>query len=318
MQTYLVQYNTNRISPFLMSGTKVRQTRDGNEEVEGVFRDRPLPTTKTTIAVRKEFPSNKPIISITQEKLDKLVPFFQFIDPIKQERIESAKVDFGIDSFWNHPDLFLEIENTGKELTITDDPTHSPIDHFWFDVMKADPNFFIDDGTQRRPETMSEVQFIVRPKYKSEQKLVKDVSSLMDSRETIRTIISISRDRKMHIIDQLGDSLYDPKITSDRELEDLIIENLDKNREKRIENGMKFGDFVEAVAKQTEDQFSKSQTVKYAVSKGLIIKSGDMYYFDNMACGNTPKEAEDFFQKPENTKAMTSLELKVNSLKKGK
>ncbi len=317
VQTYVVRFNPKRINQHLTSGTTIRKVK-GEDVVEGKFNERAMPNTRTTIAVRKEYPTNRPMISISQETLNKIVPYFNLIDTVKDERIETAKVDFGIDAFWNHSDLFLPIDNKGIELTIDDDPTKNPIDYFWFSVMKSDPDFFVDDGNQRRPETMSEVKFIVQPKYKAQTTIKTEYTSLVDSRDTMRAIFGMSRDRKMFIIDQLGDNLYDPTKSEDRELEDLILEHLDKNREKRIENGMKFGDFVEAVSKQTEDHFTISQNVKYAFAKGLIEKSGDMYYYDNMACGNTGKEVEEFFMKPENNKSMVALELKVKQLKKGK
>lgn len=315
MQTYVVRFNDRRISEHLSSGTTIRKVK-GQEVVEGTFKNRAMPNTSTTIAVRKELPSNRPLINISQETLDKIVPYFNLIDLVKDERIETAKVDFGIDAFWNHPELFLPIDNKGIELTIDDDPTKNPIDFFWLSVMRADPDFFVDDGTQRRPETMSEVKFIVQPKYKAKTTIKTEYTSLVDSRDTMRAIFGMSRDRKMFIIDQLGENLYDPIKSEDRELEDLILENLDKNRERRIENGMKFGDFVEAISKQTDDQFSISQVVKYAFSKGLIEKSGDMYYYNNMSCGNSAKEVEEYFMKPENNKSMIALELKVKQLKK--
>lgn len=317
MRTYIVRFNDKRINPFLLTGSTVRIKND-IEEVEGKYQNRAMPNTKTVVGVRKEYPSNKPLIKISQEDLDKVVPYFNLIDTNKDERITTAKVDFGIDPFWNHPDLFLEIDNMGKELSVSNDPTESPIDFFWFKMMKGDPDYFVDDGSEPRPEVISEVKFIVTPKYKEQTTIKQEYTSLTDSRDTIRAIIKMSRGRKMHIIDQIGDNLYDSKISTDQDLEDIILANLDKSRDKRIENGMKFGDFVEAIAKQSEDQFSITQTVSYAMAKGIIVKSGDMYYFDNMSCGNTPKEVNDYFVKAENNKAMVALELKVNALKKNK
>lgn len=316
MQTYVVKFNPRRISSFLTSGTTVNRKNDGTEEIEGTFKERAIPDTATTIAVRKDSHNNRPLINITQEKLDKIVPHFGLIDKDKNEMIKSAKLDFGLDLFWNHPELYLEIKNAGLELSITDDPEMSPKDHFWFDVMKADPLFYVDDGTQRRPETMSEVMFLVVPKYKEEKKISTEFTSLMESRETLRAIVGMSRQRKMFIIDQIGDNLYDPAKSSDIELEDIILSNLDKNRSARLDNGMLFGDFVEAIARQTEDQFSIQETVSYALAKALIIRSGDMYYFDNMPCGNTQKETIQFFNKPENKKSLLSLDLKIKDLKK--
>lgn len=315
IREYEVNFNNAAVSQFLTQGQTVTRKSNGVEETDGTYRNRPIPGTDTTVAVRKDFNTNKPLININQKDLDIVVPYFGFINQEKKEPINEASVNFGLSEFWNHEDLVLDIKNNGIKMTVSTDPTDTPKEFFWFKVMEADPLFFIDDGKHRRPENMAEVMFIVKPSNTGNKTIKKEYTSLADASTTLRAILAASVVKKRYILDQIGEGLYNQD-TKEKDLEDTLLQQLDKHSDKRLDNGLKLGDYVDSVINENEDSFSISQSVNQAHKLGLIKRAGDMYYFESIVCGGSYKEVEEYFKKSTNKKDLTALEIVLSKNKK--
>jgi len=287
---YTIRPNNEYFSPILTKGEIVHRNKE-NDEVIDFLKDRPMPGTGTIIRVLKDVSNNRPIINIDQEDLNEAVKAFAFYDKASNKPILNADVTFGMDYFWNVPDLSWEIPNIGTTINVQEFKT-TPIDSFWFSVAEVDPRFWINDGKHERPENMSSVLFIITPMYMDEDK--KDVSRLgkdtkiSDVLNISRIVIKMDRDRKMYVLDAAG-ILYEEKANDDT-LERLIFECLEMPENYRVV-GQEFDQFVSEIAKYNEQEFDIHGVIKSAIKAGIVEMKNTYYYFEDKPLGYTVNEA---------------------------
>lgn len=285
---YTVRVNTEYLSPYFTSGEVVKKNKD-RDEVMDLIKDRSVPDTRTTIRIFKDARNNRPIIKINQEDLDLAVRAFSLVDKKENKAITTADLNFGLDPFWNNPDLFWEIPNLGETIDVQNF-TLTPKESFWFSVAEVDPRFFINDGKHERPENMSSVLFTLTPMYMDEDKeslkVGKD-SSMADVLNISRIVIKMDRERKMYLLDAVNVP-YEDK-ANDEVLEKLIFDCLENPGSYRVV-GQTFDQFLIEVSKYNEQEFDVHGLVKMAYKKDLIEMKNNYYYFGDSALGYSINE----------------------------
>jgi len=310
---YNIKYNDNMIHESFMKGSIVKKAKDGSDIPVKEYEGHTMPGTGTVIRILKD-QNNVPCVAINEENLQKVVPTFALYDADKKERIVAANPNLGIDPFWNHPDLMLEISNFGQQMVVQDyDKT--PKTAFWLDVFRADPRFWVNDGKTERPESLREVLFIVTPEnFEVKPVITKDFSE--DAYKMFSSLTNMLRVNKLFIIDELGENLYDPIETPDDELNLLIIRGVANNGDKRVYTGDTFRDFVTDVSKYDSRRLNLSKAIKTAQKNDIIKYLGDNFYFQNFSMGHSLKIVEEFLNNPTNKKITGAIftELKSRGL----
>lgn len=301
---YTIRYNQDQINPAFSKGGVIKKAKDNSDVPVREFDGHAMPETTTTIRILKD-QNRVPFVRLTQEELDLIVPSFGLIDDVNKKVIKTANVNLGVDDFWNHPELSLEINNFDTKLSVTDINT-TPIAYFWLQTMKADPRFWVNDGTQERPENLRQVEFIVTPEGKEVQKVVtKELSE--DTFNMYNALFGMPRINKMLIIDELGEGLYDKIETTDSELVKLIVKGLSDNPFKRVYTGETFEDFVTTVSKFEISQVNFYSLIKNAIREKVITWVGDAYYFENYSLGGDIQKVQAFIDRVSNKKIKDSI-----------
>lgn len=296
---YNIKYNDNMIHESFMKGSVVKKAKDGSDIPVKEYEGHTMPGTGTVIRILKD-QNNVPCVAINDENLQKVVPTFALYDADKKERIVSANLNLGIDPFWNHPDLMIEISNFGQQMVVVD-YEKTPKTALWLDVFKADPRFWVNDGKTERPESLREVLFIVTPEnHEVKPVITKDFSE--DAYKMFSSLTNMLRVNKLFIIDELGENLYDPIETPDDELNLLIIRGVANSGDKRVYTGDTFRDFVTDVSKYDSRRLNLSKAIKTAHKNEIIKYLGDNFYFQNFSMGHSLKVVEEFLNNPTNKK----------------
>lgn len=253
--------------------------------VVGFFENRAMPDTETVIRVSKN-QFNKPVINISNENLQLAVRSFALTDEKERKPITTADPNFAMDPFWTNKSLALEIPNVGHEIECKGfDET--PINNFWLSVAEADDRFFIDDGQHDRPENMTNVMFILTPKYLEVDRKVMDgikgpATKMADVYEITRILFSMDRERKMILLES-SKIAFDEKM-NDSDLDKLIIDALESPEKNHI-NGQRFDDFFMDVAKMSAGSVETMKAAKFMIKNNIVVLKGDQYYFEDNQVG---------------------------------
>ena len=295
---YNVQFAGNSHND-LATGEIVRKFNDGREKVEGVYSRTSGPDTSSTIRVKNNG-SNKVYVALSQKELNELVPAFGLINE-KNELIETAKIDFALDPFFINNELFIDIKHTG--ITLDDNEKK---DKFWLGVFKADPEFFVDVPGAKRPETLSMVRFIVTQEGAASNQLSEISKTYTENYDTYRTLIMAPRTTKMFLLS----SVDRPKVyndeSSDRELDEIILNYLDEPNLK-THTGEMIKPFFARIMKMGIAELERSILVKNAINAGIIAKKGDQLYYGSTSLGVSIKDAEYTLGRTDFKKTLSAL-----------